>query len=182
MRERDDMPERTGKHFGAALFGVSLLASFAVLAQPNCGAPTPRDMEGPFYKAGAPLRASLVEPGAKAERLVLTGRVVSRDCKPLANASLDFWHADEKGEYDNAGYRYRGRVATDGDGRYRLETNLPALYPGRPRHIHVKVQAATGARILTTQLYFRDEHRGPLSLATERRAGALHAAFDFVLQ
>ena len=167
---------------GAALFGVFLLVSFATLAQPPCGALTPRDMEGPFYKAGAPMRGSFVEPGAKAERLVLAGRVLSRDCKPLSNASLDFWHADEKGDYDNAGYRYRGRVATDGEGRYRLETILPALYPGRPRHIHVKVQAATGGRILTTQLYFRDEVRGLLSLATERREGVLRAAFDFVLQ
>ena len=166
----------------AALFGFSLSVSFAALGQAACGTPTPRDMEGPFYKAGAPLRGSLIEPGAKAERMVLTGRVLSRDCKPLANASLDFWHADERGEYDGGGYRYRGRVATDGEGRYRLETNLPALYPGRPRHIHVKVQAAPGARTLTTQLYFRDEQSGPLSLATERREGALHAAFDFVLQ
>ena len=175
MRERDDV-------LAAALLGVSLLVSFAALGQPSCGAPTPRDMEGPFYKAGAPMRGSLVEPGTKAERLLLSGRVLSRDCKPIANASLDFWHADEKGDYDNAGYRYRGRAVADGDGRYRLETILPALYPGRPRHIHVRVQAAAGGRILTTQLYFRDEQRGPLSLATDRRDGALHAAFDFVLQ
>lgn len=177
MRERDDMLAAQ-----IAGFGAFLVISFAAFGQPTCGAPTPRDMEGPFYKAGAPLRASLVESGTKAERLVLAGRVLARDCKPLANASLDFWHADEKGDYDNAGYRYRGRVAADGEGRYRLETILPALYPGRPRHIHVKVQAATGGRILTTQLYFRDEVRSPLSLATERRSGVLHAAFDFVLQ
>lgn len=175
MRERGYVP-------AAALLGAFLVISFAALGQPTCGAPTPRDMEGPFYKAGAPLRGSLVEPGAKTERLVLSGRVLSRDCKPLANASLDFWHADDKGDYDNSGYRYRGRVAADGEGRYCLETIFPALYPGRPRHIHVKVQAAPGGRILTTQLYFREELRGPLSLATERRAGALHAAFDFVLQ
>ena len=166
----------------ALILATAWWVPFAVLGQPQCGAPTPRDMEGPFYKAGAPLRSSLVEPGAATERLVLAGRVLSRDCKPIADASLDFWHADEKGEYDNDGYRYRGRGATDGEGRYRLETILPALYPGRPRHIHVKVQAPSGGRVLTTQLYFREERRGPLSVATERREGALHAAFDFVLQ
>ena len=175
MLEREHM-------LAAALLGVSLLVSFVAHGQTTCGTPTPRDMEGPFYKAGVPMRGSLVEPGTKAERLMLTGRVLSRDCKPIANASLDFWHADEKGDYDNAGYRYRGRVATDGEGRYRLETILPALYPGRPRHIHVKVQAATGGRILTTQLYFRDEQRGPLSLDPVQRGRVLHAAFDFVLQ
>jgi protocatechuate 3,4-dioxygenase beta subunit len=138
-------------------------------------------MEGPFYKAGAPTRSTLVEPGTAAERLVLTGRVLSRDCKPVANASLDFWHADEKGEYDNGGYRYRGKATSGGEGRYRLETILPALYPGRPRHIHVKVQMP-GTPALTTQIYFRNEHPGPLSVAAKRRDGVLHAEFDFVLQ
>ncbi|HUN67704.1 MAG TPA: hypothetical protein VMU46_02825 [Burkholderiales bacterium] len=34
--------------------------------------------------------------------------VFSAECRPLANVSLDFWHADAQGAYDNAGYRYRG--------------------------------------------------------------------------
>lgn len=168
------------KRLGGTLFFVLLLVPFAALAQPPCGAPTPRDMEGPFYMAGAPIRSTLIEPGTSAERLVLTGRVLSRDCKPVANASLDFWHADERGEYDNRGYRYRGRVTTDAEGRYRLETILPAHYPGRPRHIHVKVQPP-GRRALTTQLYFSDEMRGALALRTERRESTLHAVFDFVV-
>jgi len=167
--------------FGRALSFACLLVPFAALAQPACGAPTPRDMEGPFYKAGAPVRDTLVEPGTATERLVLTGRVLSRDCKPVVNGSLDFWHADEKGEYDNAGFRYRGRMATDREGRFRLETILPALYPGRPRHIHVKVQGGSGGRVLTTQLYFREEHAGATSVRTEKRDGVLYAAFDFVL-
>ncbi len=42
---------------------------------------------------------------------------------------------------------------TDADGRYRFETIVPGVYPGRTRHYHVKVQAPNGP-ILTTQLYF----------------------------
>jgi len=154
---------------------------FLALAQSACGAPTPRDIEGPFYKSGAPTRSMLAEPGAKADKLVLSGRVLTRDCQPVPGALLDFWHADEKGEYDNRGYRYRGKVTADHEGRYRLETILPAIYPGRPRHIHVKAQAP-GGKPLTTQIYFPDEQRGPLTAKVERREGALIAAFDFVLQ
>ena len=120
------------------LIGILLLLAFApgpAAAQPAC-APTPADQEGPFYSRGAPVRASLVEPGSKAERVILSGRVLGADCKPVAGALLDFWQADEKGEYDNAGFRYRGKVVADGDGRYRIETILPAEYPGRPRHLH----------------------------------------------
>ena len=141
-------------------------------------------MEGPFYKAGAPARSSLVEPGSKGERLVLTGLVLSADCRPLANVTLDFWHADGNGTYDNAGYRYRGRVTTDAQGRYRLETNLPPPYSGRPRHIHVKLQRP-GGNVLTTQLYFPGESRGAdpaLVVKMERRDGAHFAVFDFFLK
>jgi hypothetical protein len=42
------------------------------------------------------------------------------------------------------------------DGRFELTTIVPGVYPGRTRHIHVKVQAPDGP-ILTTQLYFPDE-------------------------
>jgi protocatechuate 3,4-dioxygenase beta subunit len=45
---------------------------------------------------------------------------------------------------------------TDGEGRYRFRTILPALYPGRTRHYHVKVQAPERP-VLTTQLYLPDE-------------------------
>jgi len=97
-------------------------------------------------------RNSLLEKGDK-NVLVISGRVVSAQCKPVTNALLDFWHADELGDYDNRGFRYRGHQFTDAQGGFRLETIVPAEYPGRARHIHVKVQAP-GKRLLTTQLYF----------------------------
>lgn len=91
---------------------------------------------------------------------MLTGLVLSMSaCRPLAGVKLDFWHANDKGEYDTRGFRYRGIVETDAQGRYRLETNLPPPYMGRPRHIHVKTQMP-GGPLLTTQLYFPGEARG----------------------
>ena len=115
---------------------------------------TPRQTEGPFFKPKSPQREILVE-GASTT-LVVEGRVLGKDCTPVAHALLDFWHADAEGEYDNSGFRFRGHQFTDADGRYRLETILPGTYGGRTRHIHVKVQAA-GGPILTTQLYFPGE-------------------------
>jgi protocatechuate 3,4-dioxygenase beta subunit len=128
---------------------------------PECGdddEPTPSETAGPFFKPRSPLRASLLEAGMAGTPIVVEGRVFSRGCKPLANVLLDFWHADDSGEYDNQGFRCRGHQFTDASGHYKLETVIPGLYPGRTRHIHVRVQAPKG-KILTTQLYFPNEPR-----------------------
>ena len=154
-----------------------------LLAQ-TCGHVTPRQTEGPFFKTNTPQRITLIEPGSKAPRLLVTGQVLSRDCMPLKGALLDFWHADEHGDYDNQGFRYRGHQYTDAEGRYRLETILPAVYPGRTRHIHVKVQPA-GGRVLTTQLYFprepQNQRDGLFSQELVMRMSEGEGAFDFVV-
>jgi protocatechuate 3,4-dioxygenase beta subunit len=90
--------------------------------------------------------------------LTLSGLVLTRSCRPVDGALLDFWQADDGGNYDNEGYRLRGHQFTDASGAFRLETIVPGLYPGRTRHIHVKVQAP-GEPILTTQLFFPGEER-----------------------
>jgi hypothetical protein len=128
---------------------------------PECGDaddPTPAQTEGPYFKPSSPERTSLLEPGMLGTKLVLSGYVLTRSCQPVAGALLDFWQADERGEYDNVGYRLRGHQFSDASGRYVLETVVPGLYPGRTRHIHLKVQAPNQP-ILTTQLYFPNEAR-----------------------
>jgi protocatechuate 3,4-dioxygenase beta subunit len=165
------------------LIVAALALPFAARAQQKCIDITPDDVEGPFYKAGAPARMSLFDPNSKAEKLVLSGLVSGADCKPLANVALDFWHADERGEYDNAGFRYRALMRTDAQGRYRLETNLPPPYSGRPRHVHVKLQPP-GGKVLTTQLYFPGESRGAdraLVVKLERAGTGRNASYDFIL-
>ena len=157
----------------------------------SCGenpSPTPAQTPGPFYTPDSPRRSSLIEQGSGAERLVLAGFVLSPQCKPVANALLDFWHCDERGDYDNRGFRYRGHLHADAQGRYRLETIMPGEYPGRTRHIHVKVQAP-GGRVLTTQLYFPNEprnrsdwiYRPELTMSVARARGGRDARFDFVV-
>ncbi len=161
---------------------------------PQCaaeGVSTPRQTEGPFFRAGSPGRDDLVEPGSKARLVELTGFVLTRGCNPVARAVVDIWHADEQGAYDNKGFRYRGRVYTNEKGRYRIRTIVPALYPGRTRHYHANV-AAGGKLLLTTQLYFPDEpgnrkdglFRKELLMQVAKstaKDAATAARFDFVI-
>lgn len=162
---------------------------------PECGdedEPTPAETEGPFFKPRSPERSSLLEPGLKGTRLDLSGRVYGRNCAPLAAALLDFWHADDRGVYDNAGFRLRGHQYTDAQGRYRLSTILPGVYTGRTRHIHVRAQPASAAgpgRVLTTQLYFPGEQRngsdglfrGELLMSLDANASPQQGRFHFLL-
>ncbi|MEX2212130.1 MAG: hypothetical protein WD689_10260 [Gaiellaceae bacterium] len=115
--------------------------------------PTPPVSEGPFFTPRSPRRRSIVPAGAPGTRLTLSGRVLTTAGKPVPGALVDFWQADARGTYDNDGYRFRGHQLTDSRGRYTLHTVVPGLYPGRTRHIHVKVQRPRG-RVLTTQLFF----------------------------
>ncbi|TMQ69878.1 MAG: intradiol ring-cleavage dioxygenase [Candidatus Eisenbacteria bacterium] len=182
----------------ATLLAASTPGSTAARKQPkasptpDCGdddEPTPAETEGPFFTPHSPERTSLLEPGMSGTRIVLTGRVVTRGCQPVAGALLDFWHADDSGEYDNQGFRLRGHQFTDADGRYRLETIVPGLYPGRTRHFHVKVQAR-GGRVLTTQLYFPGEARNrrdflfrpDLLMVTSETDRGQDGRFNFVLR
>ena len=118
--------------------------------------PTARQSEGPFFKPSSPERGDLRERGAAGRNFELSGLVLTRHCRPLGGAVVDLWHADDKGEYDNTGFRYRGHIITGPDGAFSFHTIVPAVYTGRTRHYHVKVQAP-GSRLLTTQLYFPNE-------------------------
>ena len=150
--------------------------------------PTVRQTEGPFFKPSSPQRADLRERGATGRVVELSGTVLTRRCRPVPGALVDLWHADDKGDYDNSGFRYRGHVFADAEGRYRFRTIMPAVYTGRTRHYHVKVQAP-GGRVLTTQLYFPDEagnrrdglFRRELLMRTAKAGDGLAARFDFVL-
>jgi protocatechuate 3,4-dioxygenase beta subunit len=149
--------------FGAAAFGSGDASAAPLIPTPACGDdddddPTPRQTEGPYFTPNSPQRTSLLETGTAGTRLIVTGLVLTRGCRPVANALVDFWQCDDAGNYDNSGFHLRGHQFTDVRGAYRVETIVPGVYPGRTRHIHVKVQAPR-ERVLTTQLYFPDERR-----------------------
>jgi len=155
--------------------------------------PTADNIEGPFYKPGAPSRAVLAGDREAGERLVLAGRVATTACAVLAGATLDLWHADARGAYDNDGWGHRGTLTSDAQGRWQVKTIVPGRYLNgrryRPMHIHVKLRAR-GYQELTTQLYFDgDEYIAgdpfvvpSLIMAHTRGSGGVRkASFDFVL-
>lgn len=151
---------------------------------------TPAQTEGPYYLAGAPMKASLVEAGMAGTRVMLTGRVITSQCAPVAGAIVDVWQADDAGAYDLKGYRLRGKVTADAQGNYAIETILPGLYPGRTRHIHVKISIPGGATV-TTQVYFPNENANKtdgifdaamLAKMSDGAGGAKVATIDFVLK
>jgi protocatechuate 3,4-dioxygenase beta subunit len=170
-------------------------------ATPSC-IETHANIEGPYYRAGAPERASLVDPGMAGTPLTIEGRVSGLDCgRGLAGVELDVWHATHDGHYDNDGtmhvgrerYLLRGRIRTDAEGRYRVSTIVPGRYLNgpqyRPAHVHVKVRAS-GFAPLTTQLYFPDDpynevdpfiHRS-LVMNLEKGRDLMLGHFDFVLR
>jgi protocatechuate 3,4-dioxygenase beta subunit len=149
--------------------------------------PTQRQTEGPFFTPNSPERAELREPGMAGTPIVLAGFVLTRACRPVPGALVELWHADDSGEYDNVGFRLRGHQFADAEGRYRFQTIVPGLYPGRTRHFHVKYQAPN-ERVLTTQLYFpgephnaRDGIFHPDLLLEVTQTPSLTARFDAVL-
>ena len=174
------------------LAGIFLIARRQPVADPApaCGVSkeTAEETEGPYFKPQSPERRSLLEPGIDGRRLILSGFVMDPSCVRLPGMMLDFWQADADGEYDNSGLRLRGHQFTDDQGRYRLETIVPGVYPGRTRHIHVKVQSR-GTTILTSQLYFPGEVRNPsdwlfrqdLLLMVMDAGETMRARFDFVV-
>ncbi len=178
----------------AALGGLSGTAAAAEPLAPTPAIadeddPTPALTEGPYFTPSSPRRRSIVPAGARGTRLTLTGRVLTTSGRPVARALVDFWQCDAGGVYDNDGYRFRGNQLTDARGRYTLFTVVPGVYPGRTKHIHVKVQAPRRP-VLTTQLFFpgaagnrSDGIYTPECLVRNWRLadGRRHARFDFVL-
>jgi len=168
----------------------------------RCGL-TATNIEGPYYRGGAPFTTSLASAGIRGEPLLLTGRVVSVDCRSVLSAAiLDVWQADGDGRYDNDGsfgapnatpMRLRGKVRVDTNGCFAIHTVIPGRYLNgrqyRPSHIHVKV-SAPGHAPLTTQLYFPGDPYNDvdpfidrsLIMAIEKSRGEREGRFDFVLR
>jgi protocatechuate 3,4-dioxygenase beta subunit len=151
--------------------------------------PTPQEIDGPYFRLGAPMRSNLLEPGDRTE-LVLSGRVLSTNGTPIPHAVVNVWSSDGVGNYDMVGYKYTGYVLTDDEGRYEFTTIVPGCYyPRDAKHIHVKLQGVSSP--VTTQLYIEGEpgnENDPFytdELLVRCRAdenGTRHGTFDFVIR
>lgn len=158
---------------------------------PECGSAsgtTPAQTEGPFFSPNTPLKRDFAADAPGGQPFLLAGLVVDAQCRPVPGALIELWHADEAGAYDNQGFRLRGHQFADDKGMWWFSTIVPALYPGRARHFHVKVQRP-GAGVLTTQLYFPDDpgngrdrlYRPDLQMRLARDAPSPTGRFDFVI-
>ena len=138
-----------------AILVLLLAASTSALAQERSCKPTAPDMLGPFYKPNAPERTRT------GTGIVVTGAVRSATgCAALPGARVEWWSADERGEYRD---ELRATQHTDAQGRFTYETVSPGRYPGRPPHLHVRI-TAPGHKPLVTQLYPQPTQR---SLTTD---------------
>lgn len=158
------MPIQTRRKLITSITAVS----FCGISLPSF-ARTPKATEGPFYPT-KPMRFTdadndLVKIAgtvreAGGEVMVLKGRVLDRDGKPVNKARVEIWQCDANGiylhtadrtsRYDTA-FQGFGYVETGSDGAYAFRTIKPVPYTGRTPHIHVKV--FHGNIELTTQFY-----------------------------
>lgn len=108
------------------------------------------------------------------ERIIVHGRVLDEDARPVTNTLVEIWQANAGGRYRHRKDTYLapidpnfggcGRVLTDDQGRYHFRTVKPGAYPWRnwvnnwrPAHIHVSVFGTSFAQRLVTQLYFEGD-------------------------
>jgi protocatechuate 3,4-dioxygenase beta subunit len=157
----------------------------------QCSA-TAANIEGPFFKPGAPMRTELASAQDRGERLVVRGRVMNMQCTPVAGARIEIWQADAAGGYDNNGMHFRATQVADAAGNWSINSVVPGRYLNgrkfRPAHIHAKVHVP-GQPALTTQLYFAGDPENQddpfivpsLIMQHELVHGIRRAEFNFVV-
>ncbi len=124
--------------------------------------------EGPFYPVDPfPETADLLGTSpAPGEILYLLGRVVDRNCTPVAGASVEVWQCDAGGQYNHPRapkvkalepqFRYFAKTRAAADGSFTFRTLRPAPYEvsgiKRAPHIHIRVKSSHPT--FTTEVYF----------------------------
>ncbi|HVB32976.1 MAG TPA: protocatechuate 3,4-dioxygenase subunit beta [Patescibacteria group bacterium] len=134
------------------------------------------EVTGPVFDAGM-IGASACDltrqhPGQPhGERIVVSGRVLDENARPVRNTLIEVWQANAAGRYLHGldqhdapldpNFSGFGQTLTDDEGRYRFVTIQPGNYPWRnhynawrPAHIHFSVFGPAFATRLVTQMYF----------------------------
>ncbi len=108
------------------------------------------------------------------ERIIVHGRVLDENCRPVPGTLVEVWQANAGGRYRHVFDRYKapldpnfggaGRCLTDAEGRYLFRTIRPGPYPWRnrmndwrPAHIHFSLFGPAFATRLVTQMYFEGD-------------------------
>jgi protocatechuate 3,4-dioxygenase beta subunit len=135
-----------------------------------------RDLAGPAFGDDEPdpADADLTRRGESeplGERIIVQGRVLDEDGRPIRRALVEVWQANAAGRYRHEidqhaapldpNFDGAGRCLTDGEGRYRFVTIKPGAYPWqnhenawRPAHIHFSLFGRAFVQRLVTQMYF----------------------------
>ena len=138
--------------------------------------PTSSELTGPVFGPGRvhPGDADLTRQHAAeplGERIVVAGRVLDSDGRPVRDTLVEVWQANAAGRYAHGGDEHpapldpnftgTGRCLTDAEGRYRLVTVKPGAYPWRnhhnawrPAHVHFSLFGTAFTQRLVTQMYF----------------------------
>lgn len=151
---------------------------------------------GPYFAIGLEWleRRDLADPGVAGEHLLIAGRVLDGDGKPVPDAVLEFWQANSHGKYPHPedaqdkpvepAFRGFGRISTDDEGRFGFATIKPGPVPGpddrmQAPHIAVSVFARGLLKRLVTRIYFPGEPANDadyaLQLVEPARRGTLIA-------
>jgi len=133
------------------------------------------EITGPrFESRQLKLGADLTAQGQAApigQKIVVSGRVLDEDGKPLRSTLLEIWQANAAGRYRHPVDQHdapldpnfigKGQLITDDEGRYQFTTIKPGAYPWRnhpnawrPAHIHFSLFGPAFATRLVTQMYF----------------------------
>ncbi len=132
---------------------------------------------GPAKNLMGPARADLTTQHAGVpigQRIVVSGRVLDEQHRPVANTVVEIWQANAAGRYIHVADQWNapvdpnftgaGLVVTDSEGRYQYTTIRPGAYPWgnhenawRPAHIHLSLLGPAFATRLVTQMYFPDD-------------------------
>jgi protocatechuate 3,4-dioxygenase, beta subunit len=166
------------------------------------------ELTGPVYGESAvgPLDADLTrqhEAEPVGQRIVVSGRVLGSDGKPLRGQLVEIWQANASGRYRHEtdthdlpldpNFSGAGRCLTDDEGRYRFVTVKPGAYPWpnhpnawRPNHIHFSLFGRAFTERLVTQMYFPGDplfRYDPIfnSIREERARERLVSSFDLEL-
>ncbi len=147
---------------------------------------TASERTGPLFGQGdlGPLDADLLRNFAHegdpiGERIVIHGRVLDENARPVRGALVEIWQANAAGRYRHRNDSYIapldenfggcGRTLTDDEGRYAFRTIRPGPYPWRnfsdswrPAHVHFSLFGSGFAQRLITQLYFEGDPLIPL--------------------
>ena len=103
--------------------------------------------------------------------MIVTGRVLDQDERPVPGTLVELWQANTSGKYNHPADEFQapidpnftgcGRCVTDAEGRYSFKTIKPGAYPvqhtgnwWRPPHIHFSLFGPTFLTRLVTQMYF----------------------------